>query len=108
MTDIKLSIDALDFVFKNDLKIKLKVEFNVKLSSNLSLNSSDFSFFFFLAILNFFFLCRYLFQHIRFFMICSFTMRTLFKECEDVIITKGHDNRELITVNLRLINEFSH
>ncbi len=60
MTDMKLSVDALDFVFKNDLKIKLKVkfEFNMKLSSDL-----DFSFFFFLVISNFFFLCRYLFQH---------------------------------------------
>jgi hypothetical protein len=44
----------------------------------------------------------------RFFMTHSFTMRTLFKECEDVITVKDHDNRELITVNLRLINEFSH
>jgi len=35
-------------------------------------------------------------------------MRTLFKECEDVIITKDHDDKELITVNLRLIDEFSH
>jgi len=63
VTDIKLSIDALGFVFENNLKVELKVEFNVKLSSNLSLNSSDFSFFFFLAVLNFFFLYRYLFQH---------------------------------------------
>ena len=27
MTDMKLSIDALDIVFKNDLKIELKVKF---------------------------------------------------------------------------------
>jgi len=67
VTDIKLSIDALDFVFKNDLKIKLKVEFDVKLSLKLSsklLSDLGFSFFFFLAVSNFFFLCRYLFQHI--------------------------------------------
>jgi len=68
MTDMKLSIDALDIVFENDLKIELKVKFkfDVKLSLKLSLKlSSDlgFSFFFFLAVLNFFFLCRYLFQH---------------------------------------------
>ena len=69
MTDMKLSVDALDFVFEDDLKVKLKVEFefdvklSLKLSLNLSLNSSDFSFFFFLAVSNFFFLCRYLFQH---------------------------------------------
>jgi len=65
---MKLSVDALDFVFKNNLKVKLKVEFkfNVKLSLKLSSKLSsdlDFSFFFFLAVLNFFFLCRYLFQH---------------------------------------------
>ena len=68
MTDMKLSVDALDFVFEDDLKVKLKVEFefNVKLSLKLSSElSSDlgFSFFFFLVILNFFFLCEYLFQH---------------------------------------------
>jgi len=46
----------------------------------------------------------------EFFMTYSFTMRTLFEEqgCEDVIIMKGHDDRELITVNLRLVDEFSH
>ncbi len=44
----------------------------------------------------------------RFFMTQFFTTRTLFEECEDVITVKGHDDRELITVNLRLINEFSH
>ncbi len=38
----------------------------------------------------------------------SFTMRTLFKEHEDVITIKDHNDRELITVNLRLIDEFSH
>ncbi len=61
MINIKLSVDALDFIFKNDLKVELKVKFkfNVKLSLNSSLNSSDFSFFFFLAVLNFFFLYRY-------------------------------------------------
>ncbi len=35
-------------------------------------------------------------------------MRTLFKECEDVITIKDYDDRELITVNLRLVNKFSH
>jgi len=44
----------------------------------------------------------------EFFMTHSFIIRTLFKECEDVITVKGHDDRELIAVNLRLINEFSH
>ena len=44
----------------------------------------------------------------RIFVTHSFTMRTLFEECEDVIIIKDHDNRELIIVNLRLVNEFSH
>ncbi len=34
----------------------------------------------------------------------SFTIKTLFKECEDVITVKDHDDKELITVNLRLIN----
>jgi len=68
MTDMKLSVGALRFVFEDNLKIELKVkfEFNVKLSLKLSLKlSSDlgFSFFFFLAVLNFFFLCEYLFQH---------------------------------------------
>ena len=38
----------------------------------------------------------------------SFTMKTLFKECEDVITVKDHDDKELITVNLRLIDECSH
>ncbi len=74
----------------------------MKLSSDL-----NFSFFFFLVTLNSFFLCRYLFQHMSS-LTYSFTMRTLFKECEDVITIKGYDDRELITVNLRLINEFSH
>ncbi len=44
----------------------------------------------------------------KFFITYSFTIRTLFKECEDVITVKDHDNRELITVNLRLVDEFSH
>jgi len=44
----------------------------------------------------------------RFFITHSFTMRTLFKECKDVITVKDHDDKELITVNLRLIDEFSH
>ncbi len=44
----------------------------------------------------------------RFFMTYSFTIRTLFKEHEDVIILKDHDNKELITVDLRLVDEFSH
>jgi hypothetical protein len=44
----------------------------------------------------------------RFFITYSFTMKTLFKECEDVITVKDHDDKELITVNLRLIDEFSH
>jgi len=44
----------------------------------------------------------------RFFITHSFTMNTLFKECEDVITAKDHDDREFITVNLRLIDEFSH
>jgi len=43
----------------------------------------------------------------EFFITHSFTMRTLFKEC-DVITVKSHDNKELSTVNLRLVNEFSH
>ncbi len=43
----------------------------------------------------------------EFFMICSFTIRTLFKEC-NVITVKSHDDRELNTVNLRLVDEFSH
>jgi len=43
----------------------------------------------------------------KFFVICSFTMKTLFKEC-NVITVKSHDDEELNTVNLRLINEFSH
>jgi hypothetical protein len=29
MTDMKLSIDALDFVFENDLKIELKVSLSL-------------------------------------------------------------------------------
>ena len=40
----------------------------------------------------------------EFFMTHSFTIKTLFKECEDVITVKDHDDKELITVNLRLIN----
>ncbi len=44
----------------------------------------------------------------EFFITYSFTMRTLFKEYKDVITIKDHDDKELITVNLRLINEFSH
>ena len=107
MTDVKLSIDALGFVFENNLKVELKVEFNVKLSSNLSLNSSDFSFFFFLAVLNSFFLYRLFVSAHEFFITYSFTMRTLFKKC-DVITVKSHDDKELNTVNLRLVNEFSH
>jgi len=43
----------------------------------------------------------------EFFVTCSFTMRTLFKKC-NVITVKDHDNKELIAVNLRLIDEFSH
>ncbi len=44
----------------------------------------------------------------RFFMTYSFTIKTLFKECENVITVKDHNDRELITVNLRLVDEFSH
>jgi len=83
------------------LKIKLKVKFNVKLSLNLSLNSSDFLFFFFLAVLKIFVSAH------KFFITHSFTMRTLFEKC-DVITVKSHDDRELSTVNLRLVNEFSY
>ncbi len=43
----------------------------------------------------------------KFFIICSFTIRILFKRC-NVITVKDYNNKELITVNLRLVNEFSH
>ncbi len=60
MTDMKLSVGALGLIFEDDLKVELEVKFkfNMKLSLNLG-----FSFFFFLTVSNFFFLCRYLFQH---------------------------------------------
>ena len=34
-------------------------------------------------------------------------MKSLFKECNVITVT-GHDNKELIIVNLRIVNQFSH